>query len=122
MLKFLNNINIYNFSSISTKKLRKNKKPKYNFFLPTGNSVHVLETQKIIKHTESQTEFRKASVYTFNKMVQTENVDGKIVIGDNNTEIRTFDECLAIYKSEVNIITITLITLIIFNIEIYANA
>lgn len=35
-------------------------------------------------------------------MVQTENVDGDIVDGDN-VEIRPFDECLDIYKTQVNI-------------------
>ncbi|CAI6361598.1 unnamed protein product [Macrosiphum euphorbiae] len=48
----------------------------------------------------SQTEYRKASVYTSNKMVQTENVDGDIVDGDKNVEIRPFDECLDIYKTQ----------------------
>eukprot|EP00102_Acyrthosiphon_pisum_P022350 XP_016659560.1 PREDICTED: 3-hydroxy-3-methylglutaryl-coenzyme A reductase-like [Acyrthosiphon pisum] len=65
----------------------------------TNTSVHsvrhVLETQKNFKHTHSQTGYRKASVYTSNKMVQTENVDG-----DNNVEIRPFDECLDIYKTQ----------------------
>lgn len=73
----------------------------------TGNSVHVLETQKYFKHTESQTEYRKASIYTSNKMVQTENVDGDIVDGDNNVEIRPFDECLDIYKTQVYIFITT---------------
>jgi len=36
-------------------------------------------------------------------MVQTENVDGDIVDGDNDVEIRPFDECLDIYKTQVNI-------------------
>lgn len=42
-------------------------------------------------------------------MVQTENVDSSIVLVDNNVEIRTFDECLDIYKTQVNIFTVTLV-------------
>lgn len=34
-------------------------------------------------------------------MIQTENIDSNVVIEDNKLEIRTFDECLAIYKSQV---------------------
>lgn len=35
-------------------------------------------------------------------MVQTENVDSNIVVTDNNNmEIRTIDECLTIYKTQV---------------------
>ncbi|CAI6361597.1 unnamed protein product [Macrosiphum euphorbiae] len=70
------------------------------WFFGDRHSVHVLETQKDFKHTHSQTEYRKASVYTSNKMVQTENVDGDIVDGDKNVEIRPFDECLDIYKTQ----------------------
>ncbi|CAH1723691.1 3-hydroxy-3-methylglutaryl-coenzyme A reductase isoform X1 [Aphis gossypii] len=66
----------------------------------SGNSVHALETQKNIQHRESQTDNRKPSVYTSNKMVQTENVDSSIVLEDNNVEIRTFDECLDVYKTQ----------------------
>lgn len=33
-------------------------------------------------------------------MTQTENIDN-IVIEDNKMEIRTFDECLAIFKTQV---------------------
>lgn len=34
-------------------------------------------------------------------MVQTENGDEHLVEDDNNVEMRTLNECLAIYKSQV---------------------
>jgi len=36
-------------------------------------------------------------------MIQTENVDGDIFDGDKNVEIRPFDECLDIYRTQVYI-------------------
>lgn len=64
--------------------------------------MRVLKTFKNIQHTTSQTDYQKTSIIiTSNKMVQTENVEYKILANDNNLEIKTIDECLAIYKTQV---------------------
>lgn len=71
----------------------------------TGKSVCVLETLKNIHHTESQTDYQQALILTSNKMVQTETAVSNIVTDDNNMEVRTFDECLAVYKTQVKLFT-----------------
>lgn len=69
----------------------------------SGKSVCVLETLKNIHHTESQTDHQQAYILTSNKMVQTETAVSNIVTDDNNMEVRTFDECLAVYKTQVKL-------------------
>lgn len=82
-----------------------NKRIIYVYIFHTGNSVRVLETLKNIHHTESQTDYQEASILTSNKMVQTESSVSNIVTEDNNMEIRTLDECLAVYKTQVKLFT-----------------
>jgi hypothetical protein len=65
-----------------------------------GNSVH--ETLKNIQHIKSLTDNQSPAKITLNKMIQTEDVDSNIIPDENNMEIRTFDECLDIYKTQVN--------------------
>lgn len=64
--------------------------------------MRVLETLKNIQHSTSQTDYQETSIMTLNKMVQTEIVESGIVKDDNNMKIRTIDECLALYKTQVN--------------------
>lgn len=64
--------------------------------------MHVIETLKNIQHTESQTYYQKISTITSNKMVQTEYIENNIVANDNNTKIRTAEECLVVFKTQVN--------------------
>lgn len=40
-------------------------------------------------------------------MIQTEHVDSNIVPHENSMEIRTFDECLDIFKTQVNLFLFT---------------
>lgn len=71
-------------------------------FFHSDNSNSVLVKQ--IQHTETQTDYKKLSTITSNKMVQTRNVDSNIVDTDNiNMEIRTIDECLTVYKTQVKL-------------------
>jgi len=64
--------------------------------------VCVLKTSKNIQHITSQTDHQKISlIITSNKMVQTENAESKMISNDNSMEIRTTDECLTIYKTQV---------------------
>lgn len=78
---------------------------KKNYIFHTGNSACVLETPKNIHHTESQTDYQQPSILTSNKMVQTESAVCNIVTDDNNKEVRTLDECLAVYKTQVKLLT-----------------
>lgn len=55
------------------------------------------------QHTESQTDHEKTQIITSNKTVQTENVVNTTVKDYNNTEIRSIDECLAVYKTQVKL-------------------
>lgn len=73
----------------------------FNVFI--GNSLRVIDTHKNIQHTESQTYYQNTSIITSSKMVQTENIESNIVAGDNdnNVEIRTLDECVKVYKTQV---------------------
>jgi len=72
----------------------------YLFIQCIGKS-RVLETLKNIQHSESQTYEQKTSIITSNKMVQTESNECKIVSDAINMEIRSIDECLAVYKTQV---------------------
>lgn len=70
--------------------------------------MHVIETLKNIQHTESQTYYQKISTITSNKMVQTEYIENNIVATNNNTKIRTVEECLVVFKTQVKLFTFQL--------------
>lgn len=74
----------------------------YDYF-KTGNS-RVLEPLKATQHTESQTDHQKTLIITTNKMVQTEsteNINRDTVTEYKKMAIRTIDECLAVFKTQV---------------------
>lgn len=68
-------------------------------FLHTGKSV-----RETLKNTESQTDYQKTSIITSNKMIQTENVESRIIMDTISMEVRSMDECLAVYKSQVKLL------------------
>lgn len=69
------------------------------------NSVRVMETLENIDQTKNQLDYQQefiGSKVTSNKIVETETTDNNTVATEENiTKIRTLDECLAIYKSQV---------------------